>query len=189
MRPGRLSNSADAAAKKHPPRNTTRSTYPNQVSSIARQALHPAIGRYCGLNHFPNKYLFSSVNCSDLEFFLRAEVGEDARLAQSVDKSAAQVDATKSIGDLPLVVVSAGHSFDAFKSLAKNIPFDKANKTWLDLQSDLARLSSNTSQLIDPTATHDINFDDPEIIIKGVRVALSKVRDHDAQEKRARAAN
>lgn len=81
---------------------------------------------------------------------------------QSVDKSAAEVDATRSIGDLPLVVVSAGHSFDAFKRLTNHIPFDKANKTWLDLQSDLALLSSNTTQLIDPAATHDINFDDPD---------------------------
>ena len=108
---------------------------------------------------------------------------------QSVDQSAAQVDATRSISDLPLVVVSAGHSFDAFKSLAKNIPLDKANKTWLDLQSDLALLSSNTTQLIDPTATHDINFDDPDLIVKGIRIALSKVRDHDAQEKQVRADN
>jgi pimeloyl-ACP methyl ester carboxylesterase len=102
---------------------------------------------------------------------------------QSVDKSAAEVNATRSIGDLPLVVVSAGHSFDAFKRIANHIPFDKANKTWLDLQSDLARLSSNTTQLIDPAATHDINFDDPDLIVKGIRIVLSKVRDHDAKEK------
>jgi pimeloyl-ACP methyl ester carboxylesterase len=108
---------------------------------------------------------------------------------QSVDKSAAQVDATRSIGDLPLVVVSAGHSFDAFKRLANHIPFDKANKTWLDLQIDLAQLSSNTTQLIDPAATHDINFDDPDLIVKGIRIALSKVRDRDAKEKRVRAGN
>jgi hypothetical protein len=79
--------------------------------------------------------------------------------------------------------VSAGHSFDAFKRLANHIPFDKANKTWLDLQSDLARLSSNTTQLIDPVATHDINFDDLDLIVKGIRIVLSKVRDHDAKEK------
>jgi pimeloyl-ACP methyl ester carboxylesterase len=108
---------------------------------------------------------------------------------QSVDQSAAQVDATRSISDLPLVVVSAGHSFDAFKSLAKNIPLDKANKTWLDLQSNLALLSSNTTQLIDPTATHDINLDDPDLIVKGIRIALSKVRGDDAQEKQVRADN
>jgi len=108
---------------------------------------------------------------------------------QSVDQSAAQVDATRSISDLPLVVVSAGHSFDAFKGLAKNIPLDRANKTWLDLQSDLALLSSNTTQLIDPTATHDINFDDPDLIVKGIHIALSKVRNHDAQAKQLRADN
>jgi pimeloyl-ACP methyl ester carboxylesterase len=108
---------------------------------------------------------------------------------QSVDKSAAQVDATRSIDDLPLVVVSAGHSFNAFKRLTNHIPFDRANKTWLDLQSDLARLSSNTTQLIDPAATHDINFDDPDLIVKGIRIALSKVRDHDAREKQVRAGN
>ena len=106
---------------------------------------------------------------------------------QSVDQDGAQVDATRSIGDLPLVVVSAGHSFDAFRGLTNRIPFDKANKTWLELQGDLARLSPNSTQLIDPTATHDINFDDSDLIIKGVRIALSKVRDHDEREKKARA--
>ena len=98
---------------------------------------------------------------------------------QLVDESGAQVEATKSIGDLPLVVVSAGHSFDAFRTFTDRIPFDTANKRWLKLQGELARLSSNSTQLIDPTATHDINFDDPDIIIKGVRIALSKARDHD----------
>jgi pimeloyl-ACP methyl ester carboxylesterase len=105
---------------------------------------------------------------------------------QSVDESGAQVAATKSIGDLPLVVVSAGQSFDAFRALTKSIPFDEANKTWLELQGKLARLSSNSTQLIDSRATHDINFDNPDIIIKGVRIALSKVRYHNAREKQKR---
>jgi hypothetical protein len=47
----------------------------------------------------------------------------------------------------------------------------------------LARLSSNTTQLIDPAATHDINFDDPDLIVKGIRIVLSKVHDHDAKQK------
>jgi pimeloyl-ACP methyl ester carboxylesterase len=108
---------------------------------------------------------------------------------QSVDKSAIQVDATRSIKDLPLVVVSAGHSFDAFRGFTDRLPFDKANKTWLELQGQLTRLSSNSTQLINPTATHDINFDDPDLIVKGIRIALSMVRDHDAQEKQLRVGN
>src|SRR5262249_62225154 len=36
-RRGRLSNPADAGAKKQPPRKTTLSTYPIQFSSIARK--------------------------------------------------------------------------------------------------------------------------------------------------------
>ena len=108
---------------------------------------------------------------------------------QSVDKSAEQVDATRSIDNLPLVVVSAGHGFDAFRAVTHRLPFDKANKTWLELQGQLTRLSSDSAQLVDPTATHDINFDDPDLIVKGIPIALSKVRDHDAQEKQVQRGN
>ena len=108
---------------------------------------------------------------------------------QSVDQSAVQVDAARPIDDLPLVVVSAGHSFDAFRAFTDRLPFDKANRTWLELQSQLTRLSSNSTQLIDTAATHDINFDDPDLIVKGIRIALSKVRERDAQEKQVHAGN
>lgn len=87
-------------------------------------------------------------------------------------ESARQVP-DSSLGDLPLVVVTAGHSFDAFRDFTDDLPFEEAEATWQSLQFELTRLSTNSLHLISPNATHNIHFDDPEIVIEAVEQMLS----------------
>ena len=89
--------------------------------------------------------------------------------------SAKQAGATGDLGDLPLVVITAGKSFEAFRPLVDDFPFDEANVTWLELQSELATLSTNSVHLISEDADHNINFTDPEIILQGVAEMLSMI--------------
>lgn len=87
-------------------------------------------------------------------------------------ESARQVP-DRSLDDLPLVVVTAANSFDAFRDFTDNLPFEEAEAAWQSLQLELAGLSTNSTHLISANATHNIHFDDPEIVIEAVEQMLS----------------
>lgn len=103
---------------------------------------------------------------------LASEIENSPRLAEEVRKTA-------SLGDLPLVVVSAGRSFDAFREIAPDWPFDRANETWATLQHDLVGLSTHSWQLVSPDATHDIHVDDPELIVTALGELIDSARARD----------
>lgn len=87
-------------------------------------------------------------------------------------ESATQVP-DNSLDDLPLVVVTAAKSFDAFRDFVDDFPFDESEEVWQALQLELAGLSTNSVHLISPDATHNIHFDDPEIVIEALEQMLS----------------
>lgn len=86
--------------------------------------------------------------------------------------SAKQAAETHSFGDLPLVVVSAGHSFDRFFSPDERKNTGPMNEKWMRLQNELARLSSNSVHLVSENATHGIAREQPEFVISAIRRAL-----------------
>jgi len=84
--------------------------------------------------------------------------------------------ASGSLGDTPLVVLTAGQPF---------VPPDPRDKqeaaefheAWIyQLQPQLAALSSRGRQVIVPNSAHAINFEAPEEIVKAVRDVLEQVR-------------
>jgi len=85
--------------------------------------------------------------------------------------SAQQAGETHSFGDLPLVVVSAGRSFDKFFPAGER-ETGPMNEKWMRLQDELARLSSNSVHMVGETATHGIAREQPEFVIAGIRKAL-----------------
>jgi len=105
---------------------------------------------------------------------LLASAGE---LAGGIGLSAEQAAETGDSGDLPLVVVTAGRSFDAFRAMTDDIPFDEAEATWQELQRDLATLSSNSVHLVSPDAHHTIQLTDPDIVIEAVETMLGMLMD------------
>ena len=104
----------------------------------------------------------------------KAHFARDHHLATAASEfgngviSAQQAAATAELDDLPLVVITAGRSFDAFRPLVDEFPFEEADQTWLELQAELASLSTNSVHLVSETADHNINFTDPAMILTGV---------------------
>jgi pimeloyl-ACP methyl ester carboxylesterase len=92
---------------------------------------------------------------------------ELAAVIEAMDSSTAQVRRAGALGDLPLVVVSARRSFDAFRHL----PIDVAasNAAWNQLQSELGRLSSCSMHLWSESGDHNIQVTDPAIVVEGIR--------------------
>jgi len=91
---------------------------------------------------------------------------ELADVVAAIDSSTAQVRRAGPLGDLPLVVVSARRSFDAFRHL----PIDVAasNAVWQQLQSELVRLSSCSRHLWSESGDHNIQVTDPAIVVNAV---------------------
>jgi pimeloyl-ACP methyl ester carboxylesterase len=85
--------------------------------------------------------------------------------------SADQVARTHSLGSLPLVVVSAGHSFNKFVTPAHEPQLDHMNQTWLKLQDELTNLSTNSTHLTHPEATHGIAREHPAFVADAIRRA------------------
>ena len=85
--------------------------------------------------------------------------------------SAQQAGETHSFLDLPLVVVSAGRSFDKFFPAGEK-ETGPMNEKWMRLQDELARLSTNSVHLVSQTATHGIAREQPEFVIAAIRKAL-----------------
>jgi hypothetical protein len=79
-----------------------------------------------------------------------------------------------SLGDLPVVVLTARDSFGAFAGTP--IPTAEANAIWLELQRELAALSSSTVQIFSERGHHRLHESDPEAVVNAIGVAIDVVR-------------
>jgi hypothetical protein len=50
------------------------------------------------------------------------------------------------------------------------------NEVWRRLQRDLVKLSPNSIQLISHKSEHDIAVDEPELVVKGIRLVFNAYR-------------
>jgi pimeloyl-ACP methyl ester carboxylesterase len=77
-----------------------------------------------------------------------------------------------SLGDLPLVVLSAPD-----KQRADDVPAElnaSLNRVWLELQRELVQLSTNSRHVISEQSQHFIQQDEPELVIKAILWVLEE---------------
>jgi pimeloyl-ACP methyl ester carboxylesterase len=86
--------------------------------------------------------------------------------SMDVIASAAQVRATKRLGDLPLIVLTRAPGA-SIPNLSPELSA-KVDQIWQDLQNDLARLSSNSTHIIATYAGHNIPVDEPQLVIDAI---------------------
>ena len=87
-------------------------------------------------------------------------------IMSDIHTSAAQVGSARILGALPLVVVSASNSYDAFPDAG--FPLEEANEAWMALQHDLLSLSPNVEHVVSSTGTHEINWTEPDLVIGAI---------------------
>ena len=91
-----------------------------------------------------------------------------------VIESAAQARAMKSLGDLPLVVLTRAPGV-----MIPDLPPDlsaKIDQIWQDLQIDLTGLSSNSTHIIATQAGHNIAADEPQLVIDAILKVISQIK-------------
>jgi hypothetical protein len=78
------------------------------------------------------------------------------------------------LGDLPLIVLSHGLP-DRSLGLSQAAQ-EQFEQEWSKMQGELAALSSNSRQVIAAQSAHDIQLDQPGLVVEAVRELLGRVR-------------
>lgn len=90
------------------------------------------------------------------------------------EESAAQVQASGILGDLPLIVISE----DPDKPIPGLTPTDSkiSQQAWDEMQEELAHLSSNATRLVALGSGHQIQQDNPELVIGAIKTLVEQYR-------------
>jgi pimeloyl-ACP methyl ester carboxylesterase len=112
--------------------------------------------------------------------FARAAISELEAFPQSAD----EVRATGTLGDRPLVVLTAGQDADGVQ-LQKGVSLAEArafHQAWMnDLQVRLARLSTHGRHVVVPDSNHGIPLERPDAVAAAIRDVCDEVRNDAAQ--------
>jgi pimeloyl-ACP methyl ester carboxylesterase len=131
------------------------------LPALARVGLVRLVAQPLGLiPHLPPQTERAYVALFVRPHYLQALMDE----AQGIPESAAQADAVKTLGDVPLIVLSRGLG---------NSPSDK---TWQVMQTELLHLSSHSQQLIAHKSGHNIEIDQPEAAVGAIMKMVEQLR-------------
>jgi pimeloyl-ACP methyl ester carboxylesterase len=147
---------------------------PKLLNSIGLLAMSP--------ENYPDEYLpplpeatkevLKGVILSDTRYF--ETVAEEYT---SIEESLAQVRAAQigSLGDIPLVVLTRGLSTDPDLLGLSDEEAQQGEAVWDELQAELAALSSNGKQVIAEESGHQVQLDQPELVIDAISDVVEAV--------------
>ena len=90
-----------------------------------------------------------------------------------LDANIAQVKAAGNLGDIPLAVLTAEQKPNPGYTPEIN---ETMRVLWLELQKDLAKLSSNSTQQVAEESEHHIHLTRPDLVIAAIRDVVDKAR-------------
>jgi pimeloyl-ACP methyl ester carboxylesterase len=82
-------------------------------------------------------------------------------------------DPAYKLGDIPLIVISKGKG--NYSGSPDSLSLEKER---LDLQNDLAHLSTNSKHIIDRNSGHNIHLEDPAVVIDAIRQVINSCNTH-----------
>jgi pimeloyl-ACP methyl ester carboxylesterase len=77
------------------------------------------------------------------------------------------------LGDIPLIVLSKGKG--NYSGLPDSIELEKQR---IDLQNDLAHLSTNSKLIVDKNSGHNIHLEDPATVIEAIKQVINSFETH-----------
>jgi pimeloyl-ACP methyl ester carboxylesterase len=102
--------------------------------------------------------------------FWKAVIDENDALEETFE----QVRAAGSLGDLPLVVLTAtGPKW--WPGWPPDFPAEPLRQKWMEMQKELLKLSSNSTHMLAEKSSHFIQLDQPELVIEAVRQVVEAV--------------
>ena len=108
--------------------------------------------------------------------YFDATLGELRALEETCD----QVGGLGDLGDLPLVVLTAESTLNSEAlgaiGLPPDFPVEQIQSTWIELQEELASLSTNSTHLIAEGSGHAIHLDRPDLVVEAIEQVVSVSR-------------
>jgi pimeloyl-ACP methyl ester carboxylesterase len=148
---------------------------PQLLSSIGLLARYPT--SYPSLFLIPlapgTKETYLALQAMNPQFFATA-IEETAAEEESCAAMRSVQD--HSLGDMPLIVVSASEFADAAVLNLSAEERAQAMAVWAELQAELVALSSSGKQVIAEGAEHFIHLDRPELVIDAIREVVEAVQ-------------
>jgi pimeloyl-ACP methyl ester carboxylesterase len=84
----------------------------------------------------------------------------------------------KTLGDLPLIVLSHGHFDPETMGAAISAEVaDQYEQVWQELQVELAALSSRGKRIVAEQSGHNIHLDQPELVISAIQEILTEAKE------------
>ena len=143
------------------------SEYPQEVAGMVLvDASHPdQVARF--LAALPPE----SSDESDVLQELRRSFSQPIQNTEGMDieASAGQVRLTDSLGNIPLTVLTAGAESVTELDI-------KLDEVWLEMQKELAGLSSNSTHIVVPNANHCIQCDAPDVVADAILDVVNATR-------------
>jgi pimeloyl-ACP methyl ester carboxylesterase len=86
-------------------------------------------------------------------------------------------DSSRSIGDVPLVVLTRGRE-DPPPRAASPEQAAKLRVAWQEMQTDLAKLSTNAAHVTAPNSGHNLQWEAPRLVVGAIRQVVNAARAH-----------
>jgi pimeloyl-ACP methyl ester carboxylesterase len=121
-----------------------------------------------------------------VEAYFPQNIGSFLKGVQSDDASITAAGNFRNLGDRPLVVLTATRKLspDELQAAGMTQAQEIEMQTlWNQLQADLATWSTRSRHEIVPDASHAIQFDRPDVVIKAVREVVSNVRQNQPKQR------
>lgn len=81
---------------------------------------------------------------------------------------AAEADGIRSFGGIPLIIIT-GTGKQREKDFKDTAIARRFSKVWMELQQELLLLSTNHKQILATESGHQVNFDQPDVVIKAIK--------------------
>jgi len=106
--------------------------------------------------------------------------GAMLRETQAYQSDIWQITPPASLGDIPLVVLSQDRAVSLDK-LPSSADFtqemvDVTNQTSMEMQNELAGLSTNSAHRIVPNSGHYIHWDQPSVVLETIQEMVASLR-------------
>jgi pimeloyl-ACP methyl ester carboxylesterase len=159
MNPGQMTQSS-AEMKSQTPSQSSGNPIPSLLARMGLVRLFAGSLGF-GQNLLPDaKNVFTAFSVTPRSVQAWADEGA------SIPESLAQVDAVKTFGDLPLIVLSRGRDTDT---------------NWQAMQAKLLQLSSKSEPMIADKSGHNIEIDQPEAAVAAIVKMVGQLRTLDVK--------
>ncbi len=152
------------------------SRYPEEVAGIVLEdSSHPEQGSRA-LAALPPESLNESSDLANLrEQFIQVTI--PGYYLANVDLAASfeQVRAVKSLGDIPLVVLTHAPNTLHWGNIPTEVSA-RLEQASQDMQKELAALSSNSTHIIANTSNHFIHLDEPQLVVDAILKLVNAAR-------------